>query len=64
MLHYAYISCLVDMKEDEMKTHVAHAGEMKNPHIKEKAVKYTLCFFWYRALWYNYVMFPNKMYAL
>ena len=50
MLHYAYISCLVDMKEDEMKTHVAHAGEMKNPHIKEKAVKYTLCFFWYRAL--------------
>jgi hypothetical protein len=27
------------MKEDEMKPHVARIGEMRNPHIKEKAVK-------------------------
>jgi hypothetical protein len=27
------------MKEDEMKPHVAHIGEMGNPHNKEKAVK-------------------------
>jgi hypothetical protein len=44
MLRYTYFFRLANMKEDEMKPHVAHIGEMRNPHIKEKTVKYTLCF--------------------
>ena len=45
-----------------MKSHVAHIGEMRNPHIKEKAVKDTLCSF-YCALSYKYVLLTNKMHA-
>ena len=62
MLRYTYFSCLVNVKEEEMKPHVAHVGEMRKPHIKERAVKDNLCFF-YRALWYNYVMLTDKMYT-
>lgn len=45
MLRYTYFSCLVNVKEEEMKPHVAHVGEMRKPHIKERAVKDNLCFF-------------------
>jgi hypothetical protein len=33
MLRYTYFSCLVNVKEDEMKPHVAHIGEVRNTHI-------------------------------